>query len=85
MRCFVLVGVDACIVDSDAGVGCGVLTDEALTELLELEGDCKYETPPGHKRTWKKELGNHEVCKFFESTHHNASCSGLPRTEILKV
>lgn len=35
------VAIDACIVDNEMDVEYGVLTDEALTELSELEDDCK--------------------------------------------
>jgi hypothetical protein len=38
-RCFVPVGVDACIADNDVGVGCGIFTDEALTGLHQPNGN----------------------------------------------
>jgi hypothetical protein len=42
MRCFMLVGVDGSIINNEVGVGCGVLTEDTLTRLLQLEVDWYY-------------------------------------------
>jgi hypothetical protein len=63
--CLVPIGVELCSDDNDVGVGCGVLTDDALTAIANqhiLAGDQEYVR---NSRTGKKEDFNVILSKPF--------------------
>ncbi|EDN09309.1 predicted protein [Histoplasma mississippiense (nom. inval.)] len=67
------VAIDACIVDNEMDVEYGVLTDEALTELSELEDD------------WTGARWRFRVLIYVGSKSLNRSVAGCSKRTITRI